>query len=44
MLAEIFLVRLEMQVRIAAANAAQTPSDTRFVPIKLPRETPRKPA
>jgi hypothetical protein len=44
MLAEIFLVRLEMQLRVAAANAAPTSSDKRFVPVTLPRETTRKPA
>jgi len=43
MLAEIYLVRLEMQLRIAATNVAPTSSDKRFVPITLPRETPRKP-
>jgi len=42
MLAEIFLMRIEMQLRIAAANAAPTSSDKRFVPITLPRDTPRK--
>jgi hypothetical protein len=44
MLAEIFLVRLEMQRRIAAASTATpTSSDTRFVPVTLPREPERKP-
>jgi hypothetical protein len=43
MLAEIFIVRLEMQLRIASTITVPTSSDTRFVPIKLPRETPRKP-
>jgi len=43
MLAEIYLVRLEMQLRIAATNVAPTSSDKRFVPITLPRETLRKP-
>jgi hypothetical protein len=43
MLAEIFLVRIEMQLRVAATNAAPTSSDRRFVPITLPRDTPRKP-
>ena len=44
MLAEIFLMRLETQLRIAAANAAPTSSDRRFVPVTLPRDMPRKPA
>ena len=46
MLAEIFIVRLEMQLRIAAANTNTTSSssDRRFVPIALPRDTPRKTA
>jgi hypothetical protein len=44
MLAEIFIMRLETQLRIAAANAARTSSDSRFVPVTLPRETPRKTA
>ena len=35
MLAEIYLVRLEMMLRSAALTAAQ--SDTRFVPIAAPR-------
>ncbi len=39
MLAEIFLVRLEMQLRVAAATTAATTSDKRFVPITPPRET-----
>jgi hypothetical protein len=43
MLAEIFLMRIEMQLRVAAANAARTASDQRFVPVTLPRETTRKP-
>ena len=42
MLAEIFLVRIEMQLRIAAASPAPTSSDRRFVPVTLPRDTPRK--
>lgn len=42
MLAEIFLTRLEMQLRVAAANAAATASDKRFVPVTLPRDTTRK--
>ena len=44
MLAEIFIMRLEMQLRIAAANTAAASSDKRFVPLTLPREAPRKPA
>jgi hypothetical protein len=44
MLAEIFIVRLEMQLRVAATNPAPTSSDTRFVPVTLPRDTPRKPS
>jgi len=47
MLAEIYLVRLEMQLHIAAtaaaANKFTTSSDRRFVPVTLPRETPSKP-
>lgn len=39
MLAEIFLVRLEMQLRVAAANSAPASIDKRFVPVTLPRET-----
>jgi len=44
MLAEIYLVRLEMQLRIAAANSGTvtTSSDRRFVPVTLPRDTPSK--
>jgi len=38
MLAEIFLVRLEMLLRVAAANSATTTSDRRFVPLALPRQ------
>jgi hypothetical protein len=44
MLAEIFLMRIEMQLRVAAANAARAASDTRFVPVTLPRKTTRKTA
>lgn len=44
MLAEIFLVRIEMQLRVAAANAARPVSDNRFVPVTLPRETTPKTA
>ncbi len=42
MLAEIFLMRIEMQLRVAAATTARPVSDTRFVPVTPPRETPRK--
>jgi hypothetical protein len=42
MLAEIFLVRMEMLLRVAAANAAAPVSDTRFVPITLPRASQPK--
>ena len=44
MLAEIFMVRLEMQLRIAAATTSTvtTSSDKRFVPITLPRDTSGK--
>ena len=38
MLAEAFLVRLEMLRRTAASNQATGRSDTRFVPITPPRE------
>ncbi len=44
MLAEIFLVRLEMQLRVAAATTVATTSDRRFVPITPPRETTPKTA
>jgi hypothetical protein len=44
MLAEIFLVRIEMQLRVAAAATTRPASDPRFVPVTLPRETPRKTA
>lgn len=38
MLAEIFLLRLQTMLRGPAANGpAPTTSDTRFVPITLPR-------
>ena len=45
MLAEIYLVHLEMQLRVAATatRTVTTSSDRRFVPVTLPRETPRKP-
>jgi len=38
MLAEIFLVRLEMLLRVAASNSPSAVSDKRFVPVTLPRE------
>jgi hypothetical protein len=44
MLAEIFIMRLEMQIRVAAANMAVTRSDQRFVPVTLARETAPKTA
>jgi len=38
MLAEIFLIRLETQARLNPPNGSTTAaSDTRFVPITLPR-------
>jgi hypothetical protein len=38
MLAEIFLIRLEAQSRVIRANGSTTQSsDTRFVPITLPK-------
>ena len=45
MLAEIFLINLEMQLRVAATatSTVTTSSDRRFVPVTLPRDTPRKP-
>jgi hypothetical protein len=42
MLAEIFMVRLEMMLREAAANSTTTTSDTRFVPFTLPPTSKRK--
>ena len=43
MLAEIYLVRLEMELRVAAAtNPSPTSSDARFVPVTLPPVTPPK--
>ena len=38
MLAEIFLIRLEMLLRVAASNSSATTSDRRFVPFALPRQ------
>ena len=35
MLAEIFILRLEALLRVAAANPAITVSDPRFVPVIL---------
>jgi hypothetical protein len=47
MLAELFMLRLETQLRSAATNAVRTSRDTRFVPVTLPRdivvEPPRDP-
>jgi hypothetical protein len=45
MLAEIFIVRLEMQLRIATAamSTVTTSSDRRFVPVTLPQDPARKP-
>ena len=37
MLAEIFLVRLETLLRVAASQPDPAASDPRFVPIELPR-------
>ncbi|HUI97467.1 MAG TPA: hypothetical protein VLX44_17055 [Xanthobacteraceae bacterium] len=37
MLAEIFIIRLEALLRSAAPTTTTTASDTRFVPIALPR-------
>jgi len=39
MLAEIFLVQIETQLREAARNARPTSSEGRFVPFTLPRES-----
>jgi hypothetical protein len=36
MLAEVFILRLEALLRVAAAGQTTTASDTRFVPVKLP--------
>jgi hypothetical protein len=44
MLAEIFLLRIETQIRAAATSTVTTSSDRRFVPVTLPRDTARKPA
>jgi hypothetical protein len=39
MLAEIFILRLEALLRVAATGqATTTSSDARFVPMKLPRQ------
>ena len=38
MLAEIFLLQLEAQARVAAKESARTVSDPRFVPAPLPRK------
>ena len=44
MLAEVFLMRLQMLLRVAASNSATATSDTRFVPITLPRQSELKQA
>ena len=36
MLAEIFILRLEALLRVAATGQTTTSSDVRFVPVKLP--------
>jgi hypothetical protein len=36
MLAEIFMLRLEALLRVAATGQTTTASDARFVPVKLP--------
>jgi hypothetical protein len=38
MLAEIFILRLEALLRVAATGQTTTSSDARFVPVKLPRK------
>jgi hypothetical protein len=38
MLAEIFILRLEALLRVAATGQTTTASDARFVPVKLPRK------
>jgi hypothetical protein len=38
MLAEIFIMRLEALLRVAASGQTTAASDARFVPVKLPRE------
>ena len=37
MLAEIFMLRLEAQTRTVPSNGSTQSSDTRFVPITLPK-------
>jgi hypothetical protein len=37
MLAEIFLMRLQMLLRVAASNSVTAVSDKRFVPVTLQR-------
>jgi hypothetical protein len=43
MLAEIYLVRLEMILRVTQLQQTP-PSDPRFVPVTLPRERPPRAA
>jgi hypothetical protein len=38
MLAEIFILRLEALLRVAATGQTTTASDARLVPVKLPRK------
>ena len=42
MLAEIFLLRLESILRATGTGQATTSSDTRFVPMSLPKATATK--
>jgi hypothetical protein len=42
MLAEIFMVRLEMLLRTIASSSPMPVTDTRFVPVTLPRESGRR--
>jgi hypothetical protein len=44
MLAEIFIIRLEALLRSAATTTTTTASDTRFVPVTLPRPSKPNPA
>src|ERR1700749_994590 len=39
MLAEIFILRLEALLRVAATGQTTTASDVRFVPVKLPPQS-----
>ena len=38
MLAEIFILRLETVLRVPGSSQTTTTSDTRFVPVTLPRQ------